>query len=103
MFTHRVLIIRGDTDIPFFYNVDTVLQDPTYLQMTETAKSNGSLISENMNISEDNLTLERVVVWDSVESFEAFKTAWYSYRPDYYDTMLNYSNINGHMCMVIKE
>lgn len=103
MFTHKVLIIRDNTNIPFFYEVDNVLQDPVYLQMVETAKGTGSLISENISITEDNLTLERVVVWDSVESFEEFKITWYSYRPDYYETMLNYSNEHGQICLVIKE
>lgn len=103
MFTHRVLITRENTSIPFFYHVDNVLRDPVYLHMVENAKSTGSLISENLSISEDNLTLERVVVWNSVESFEEFKLAWYSYRPDYHEVLQNYASENSHICMIIKE
>ena len=102
MYTHQVVIIRQDTTNDFYYNVNGTLNDPVYVSLANQAKVDGIIISEEMNISTDELTLERKVVWDSEQSFTDFFNQWLVYRPNYRAELQTYSKSVDHHAMLIK-
>jgi hypothetical protein len=101
MYTHIVIIIRPDTTNDFYYNVNGTLNDPVYISLANQAKADGRIISEEMTISSDGLTLERKVIWDSEQSFTDFLNQWLIHNPNYRAELQEYSGSVGHHAMLI--
>ena len=101
MYTHTVIIIRPDTTNDFYYNVNGTLSDPIYISLANQAKADGRIISEEMTISSDGLTLERKVIWDSEQSFTDFLNQWLIHNPNYRAELQEYSGSVGHYAMLI--
>jgi uncharacterized protein YueI len=101
MYTHQVVIIRQNTDHDFYYNVNGTLADPVYIDLANQAKAEGKMISEEMNLSDDGLILERKVVWDSEESFTNFFAEWKIQKPDYNTKFLEYNQSVDHTAMLV--
>lgn len=102
MFTHKVVIFRPDTSSDFYYNAVGTFQDPTYVALMATAKDQGSLISEDVSVSSDGLTLERTVVWDTEQSFDQFLTSWLAYQPSYYTDFQTYCAAHNHHASLLR-
>jgi hypothetical protein len=82
MFKNIVTIFRNNTTHQFFYDADGVLLDPVYVNMATRYKTEGKLIEELIEIT-DELVYKRETFWDTEESFDAFLSEWYEYRPHY--------------------
>jgi hypothetical protein len=103
MYTHKVVIVRSDTSNPFYYDVAGVLNDPFYINLSEQAKTDGKMISENLTVSSDGLILERTVVWDSEQSFTDFLNQWLAHSPNHRTAFQTYSQSVGHYAMLGME
>lgn len=99
MYTHQVIIIRPDTTNEFYYYVNDVLNDSFYISLSAQAKTDGKILSEDLVISDDELILERTVVWDSKESFDDFLEQWLIYKPNHKSDFQTYSQSVGHIAL----
>lgn len=103
MFSHTVTIVRMNSDFDFYYTSTGILQDPTYTSLRDAAVQAGTLISESLNISSDGTMLERTVVWDSEESFDAFLSSWQEVKPDYLTEFFTYCQDHGHYQFIVRN
>lgn len=104
MFIHHVTIIRPDTSSDFFYSAMNVLSNPAYIAMVDTAVQDGKILNQSLVVSEDDLTLEREITWDTEESFNDFLAEYVAnVFPNYSDDFDVYNNIHSHLAFLTTE
>jgi len=103
MYSHKVVLYRNNTIYNFFYDEFNILNDPFYIDLISKYKLNGSIISENQNVSEDELVFEKTIIWNTQESFESFYNEYIAQYPDYRDKFDKYNKNVEHIGIFLKE
>jgi hypothetical protein len=100
MFMHTVIIIRPNTDDPFYYEYAGTFSKLEYIELSSRFKSEGRLLSEEYKISDNNLILERSATWNSQQSYQDFLDEWEALYPTHRRDLQSYSTDRGHVAML---
>lgn len=104
MFIHHVTITRLNTSADFFYSAMNVLSNPAYIAMLDTAVQDGRVLNQSLEVSVDDLTLDREITWSSEESFNEFFSAYTAnVFPNYAEDFDAYNSIHNHQAFLITE
>lgn len=79
-----ILYKRPDVSTPFFQPDSGAWQNPDLLSFYQRIKDNGTLVSDTIEMSEDQLIMKKTMVWKDFES-------WYEYVNDFTPAFPEYS------------
>jgi hypothetical protein len=79
-----ILYRRPDVSTLFFQPDSPTWQDPSLINFYQSIKDAGTLISDTIEISEDQLIMKKTMVWKDFES-------WYEYVNDFVSAFPTYA------------
>jgi hypothetical protein len=79
-----ILYKRPDVSTPFFQPNSETWQNPDLLNFYQSIKDNGTLVSDTIEITEDQLIMKKTMVWKDFER-------WYEYVNDFVSNFPTYA------------
>jgi hypothetical protein len=102
--TTTIIITRPTTDIPFFYDSDLFTSSSqNWLQCYRDHVLQGTILDHMKTVSDDNLTMRRVIIYIDARAKTIYCDAFYTQFPEYLSIRSDYCNAMGHTLQVIEE
>lgn len=78
-----ILYKRPSTNVGFFQPDSPTWQDPALLAYYQKIKDDGILISDVIEISDDNLIMQKILTWKDFDTWQAYVENFVNKFPNY--------------------
>jgi hypothetical protein len=93
---HTVILYkRPSTNIGFFQPDSPTWADPSLLAYYQKLKDDGTLISDVIEISDDNLVMKKTLTWKDFDAWQAYVEDFVTQFPNYSVERHEYHIANG--------